>query len=146
MEFLLEKAIDINCAQDLDSQYNLLAKGQTDKSSLLLNQAAAQGNRDMFDRFVTLGIDPSSSMALHWVSYCQDPLKAGEMVAHLVERYNLDVNADDTCGGLRQLRGFASYPDPETPLEWAIMQNNIPAAQVLIKLGADPNNSTHSHA
>lgn len=50
------------------------------------------------------------------------------MIAHLVERYHFDVNADDTCGGLRDLHDLVGREEfEETPLDWVAVENNVTA-------------------
>jgi hypothetical protein len=60
---------------------------------------------------------------------------AAAMITHLIDKYDFDVNTDDSCGGLdnRTLGDFISG----TPLHFAISCSNLPAVETLLKYGAE---------
>lgn len=122
---MLEQGVDIYYPQDRDGS-NPLAKGQKDGTSLLLNQAAAQGKIELFDYFVSLGVNPMRSMAPELGFLLQ---KTANMIAHLVERYHFDdVKADDTCSGLRDLHDLVwGERFEERPLKSAAVEKNVTA-------------------
>lgn len=64
------------------------------------------------------------------------------MIAHLIEKYHFNVNADDSCGGLRD---FCGDP-PMTPLDEACSNRNAAAVEALLKHGAEPGDGPLSSA
>ncbi|KAG9235778.1 ankyrin repeat-containing domain protein [Amylocarpus encephaloides] len=144
IDWILEQGVDIN--QPMDKSLRGLRpgagwEGERDNTVEVLNEAAAQGNIEMFDYLVSRGAKAAQSIALHKSTRCMDPVLAVAMLTHLVERYNLDVNADDKTNNLRWFSDLGSgdpEPDQGTPLTCAIERGNIPAMEVLLDYGADP--------
>ncbi|KAK8026316.1 hypothetical protein PG990_004139 [Apiospora arundinis] len=119
-----------------------LKKGEKDETIALLNQAAAQGNMAMFDHLVSLGADPSRSLALHYAAALYKPHHdnanaTDAVIGHLIQKYHFAVDADDTCGGLVKLSDFTVIPSQEgPPLVRAVFHGNLPAIQSLLRRGA----------
>ena len=122
-----------------------VAKVYQDRTCEVLNVAAHRGDIDIFDHLVARGADPSRSNALHYAATCKDALKANAMITHLIEKYHLDPNASDSCGGLNELLDLpGGLGDPyRNPLDYAVSRGNLPAAEALLKFGADPSNSIY---
>ncbi|KAI1384081.1 uncharacterized protein F4822DRAFT_60338 [Hypoxylon trugodes] len=116
-----------------------LKKGERDDTLAVLNEAAAQGNMDMFDYFVSRGADPSRCLALHYTAFYkpQNPAQVDFNIAHLLQNYKYDVNGDDTCDGLVKLSDFTYTGREGPPLRWAIYHHNLPAVESLLRHGAD---------
>lgn len=110
-----------------------------DNTVAILNEAAASGDIDFFDHLVARGAIPSWSNALHHASRCSDSVKVVAMIRHLVKKYDLDVNADPSCGGLNELVEIEGSPGP--PLNYAVTAFNLPAANTLLECGAKIGNA-----
>lgn len=123
-----------------------LKKGEKDGTLALLNQAAAQGNMAMFDRLVSLGANPSHSLALHYAAAsaaaADDKRPPGSnaadaVIGHLIQQHGFDVDAEDSCGGLVQLSDFTVSGQEGPPLVRAVCHGNLPAVRALLRHGAD---------
>ncbi|KAI1084834.1 hypothetical protein F5B20DRAFT_222815 [Whalleya microplaca] len=116
-----------------------LKKGERDDTIAVLNEAAAQGNMEMFDYLVSRGADPSQCLALHYATLYkpQDPTQVELNIAHLLQRYNYDVNGDDACNGLVKLSDFTYTGRDGPPLRWAVYHHNVPAIESLLRHGAE---------
>ncbi|KAI1759342.1 ankyrin repeat-containing domain protein [Hypoxylon sp. FL1150] len=116
-----------------------LKKGERDDTLAVLNEAAAQGNMDMFDYLVSRGAHPSQCLALHYATLYkpQDPAQVKSNIAHLLQKYKYDVNGDDTCGGLVKLSDFTYTGREGPPLRWAVYHHNLPAVESLLRHGAE---------
>lgn len=90
--------------------------------------AAEFGDIDLFDHLVARGAKPSQNNALHFACRSEN---AVAMITHLITVYHFDVNASDECGGLNELPQWGS------PLNYAMQFSNLPAAETLLKYGAD---------
>jgi ankyrin repeat protein len=112
-----------------------------DNTCAVLNTAALHGDIDLFDHLVSRGADPSRSNALHHAALCKDSGKAIEMISHLIEKHNFDLEAEDGCGGLQELAGWAVDDPYGSPLNYAACRGNIQAMEALLKYGADPSKS-----
>lgn len=134
LDWLLAQGVDINGSRA--GVWNNLKKGETDDTCGVLNAAAARGDIDTFDYLVSRGAQPSRSIALHTATKCKDPSKTIAIITHLIEKYHLDPNADDTCNGL--VNTVTPHLSDGPPLNWAVVWNNIPAVELLLKHGADP--------
>ncbi|KAK9797889.1 putative Ankyrin repeat-containing protein [Seiridium cardinale] len=151
IDFLLDQGADINRT---DTWYDTngerlppmartaMGRGALfDKTLTVLNNAAALGDVDLFDYLVSRGAEPGKSIALHTASHCLDPAKVKAMIAHLIEKYDFDPNADDNPTGMRLL-GMMS-DDTGVPLDFAVRFKNIAAVEALLQHGADPNVRDH---
>jgi hypothetical protein len=105
----------------------------------VLNTAAIHGDIELFDDLVARGAESSGGNALHKAALCKEPLKTVAMITHLIEKHHRDPNADDSCGGLNELVGWDVCTG--NPHNYAVCRSNIPAAEVLLKYGANPPNS-----
>jgi ankyrin repeat protein len=130
---LLDQGVDINRTntRQLDNGVSL-AQGESENSIKVLNNVAAAGDLQLFDHLVARGADVSRSLSLHCASKCQDA--SSSMIAHLLDRYNMDIHADTDA--LRDF--FRDAKDSGTPLCSAIYHENIVAVEELLKRGADP--------
>ncbi|RFU24592.1 hypothetical protein B7463_g11747, partial [Scytalidium lignicola] len=130
LDWLFDQGLDINRGG------NNMLKGPDrvygDNTVAVLNQVAVKGDIDLFDHLVTRGARPLHSNALHHATRSNN---AVAMITHLIVTYHLDVNAEDTCGGLNQPVMWDVTPG--FPLNYAITYNNIPAAEVLLKYSAN---------
>lgn len=137
MDWLLDQGLNINLGG------NRTLKGRDklyrDNTVAVLNEAAASGDIDLFDHLVARGAKPPRSNALHHATRCKDSNKVVAMISHLIEKYDLDVNADPRCGGLNELVEF-DY-SPGSPLNCAVAASNVAAADTLIKYGANIGNA-----
>jgi hypothetical protein len=129
LDWLLDQGIDINGGTNeimpgVDRLYR-------DHTVAVLNQAAAVGDIELFDHLVARGAKPSRSNALHKAACSKN---APAMITHLIEKYNLDVNADDGCGGVNEL---VEWHTTGSPLNYAASRSNIPAIETLLKYGAN---------
>lgn len=127
--FLLDQGLDINAGgnrilQGADKAYR-------NNTVEVLNRAAALGDIELFDYLVTRGARPKRSNALHNATRSKD---AVSMITHLVNTYHLDVNAEDSCGGLNELVEWESTPG--SPLNYAVKASNVPAVETLLNFGA----------
>lgn len=128
LDWLLDQGVDVNSY----SPYRSIKKGDRDDTVGVLNEAAALGDTALFDYLVSRGADPKRSIALHEATRCKDPVKTAAIIDHLVEKYNFDVDADDSCGGLRDFFG----DQPQLPLDEATSRHNATAVRALLKHGA----------
>ncbi|KAI1211529.1 ankyrin repeat-containing domain protein [Annulohypoxylon truncatum] len=138
VDWLLDQGAQLNFPQsELRTD---LKKGEQDDTLAVLNEAAAQGNIDMFDYLVSRGADPQKCLALHYATFYkpQDPAQVEFNIAHLLQRYDYDVNGDDTCGGLVKLSDFTYTGREGPPLRWAVYHDNLPAVESLLRHGAEP--------
>ncbi|SPQ24105.1 4bda7d8b-c756-49db-9583-318ca5779d1e [Thermothielavioides terrestris] len=134
VDWLLDHGADPNAPEDVTHPC-ILPPGIEDKTVAALNRAAAMCDVALFDHLVARGADPARSRALHTAVVGNDHAASAAMVAHLLEQYScFDVNAEDHSGG-----GFAFALEDYSlrPLRWAIARGNVPAAEVLVKHGAD---------
>lgn len=132
LDWLLDQGLDINAPSEGTWGYD----GGTeacDNTVEVLNRAAAYGDIDLFDHLVARGAKPTHSNALHHTAGSSN---AAAMIAHLIDKYKFDVNADDTCGGLNELTELGSGPWG-SPLNYAIEFSNLPAVETLLKYGAE---------
>lgn len=130
LDFLLGQGLDINGGSD-DVTYGSGDEICRDDTVAVLNRAAGRGDIELFDNLVARGAKPSRSNALHRAA-CSN--NATAMITHLVEKFDLDVNADDGCGGLNKLIKWRETP--RYPLGYAVSRSNIPAIETLLKYGA----------
>jgi hypothetical protein len=105
-----------------------------DFSLKLLNNVSANGDIAFFDHLVARGAEPHRSLALHSVSRCKDPTKTKAMINHLLDIYHMPIEANNE--DLREY--FHASGDSGTPLNCAIHRKNIPAIQMLLDRGANP--------
>ncbi|KAH8647551.1 hypothetical protein BGZ60DRAFT_437869 [Tricladium varicosporioides] len=138
-EWILNQDVDPNINPDLlNRSYELSSGASSDNigedTVEALNDAAALGDIEIFDLFVKHGAVASNSIALRKVSLCDDPIAATAMVDHLVEKYKFDVNADDTCGGLRWDLDLGETPAIwGSPLDCAVKHGNAAVVGALLK-------------
>jgi hypothetical protein len=132
LDWLLDQGLDINGPTN---EILSCANGTTarDNTVLVLNLAAYYGDIDLFDHLVARGANPSHSIALHYATKSDN---APAMIAHLIDKYQFDVNADYSCGGLNELTVWGDGPSG-SPLNYAVEYNNLPAAEALLKYGAE---------
>lgn len=132
LDWLLDQGLDINAGG------NRSLKGRDklyrDNTVAVLNETAAAGDIELFDYLVSRGAKPSQSNALHHAVGCKDAAKGVAMISHLIDTYHLDVNADDSCGGLNELVQYSMHSG--SPLYCAVTSGNVAAAGVLLKNGA----------
>ncbi|KAH6666253.1 hypothetical protein B0J14DRAFT_604506 [Halenospora varia] len=143
IDWLLDNGADPNATMTVGPTcfWTNAGGGQHDDTSEVLNRAAALGDIPMFDHLVIRGAIPSRSIALHTASKCKDSSQAGAMVYHLVQKYNLDVNADDLCRGLRWFHSLGNGPpDSGSPLACAVKNRSVGAVKALLECGADVEN------
>ena len=138
IEWLLDQGIDPNLPMiQFHLPYIKDQYGEHDYTNAALNAAAAEGDVEMFDYLVTRGAQPSLAIPLHHVSKCKDHLLTERMIEHLIEKYSFDVNANDTCGGLRWYGPVGpARRDTGTPLQLAIQRENTTAITSLRKYGS----------
>lgn len=130
LDWLLDQGLDINRGGN-----TFLPGANTvfrDNTVAVLNEVAAYGDINLFDHLVARGAKPSQSNAIHHAASSRN---AVAMITHLVEEYHMDVNAKDGCGGLNELVMW--HVTPTFPLKYAIRASNLPAAEVLLKYGAN---------
>jgi ankyrin repeat protein len=127
----LDQGLDINRGG------NIILKGADrvyrDNTVAVLNAAAVYGDIDLFDYLVARGAKASQSNALHHAGRSNN---AAAMIPHLINTYHLDVNAHDSCGGLNELVKW-DVTQHGSPLNYAVYYRNVPAAEVLLKYGAN---------
>ena len=129
VEWLIDQGVDINQAEETFNAS--LPKGERDQTVAVLQHAARMGDTQLFDYLVSRGADPTKSLALDSACWIGDPV----MIAHLIKKYNFDVNGDDTCGGLRSYRNRAEHG--VFPLEKAVYYERLGAIEILMENGAD---------
>ncbi|KAI1089760.1 hypothetical protein F5B19DRAFT_465785 [Rostrohypoxylon terebratum] len=137
VDWLLDHGVQLNFPQsELRTD---LKKGERDDTLGVLNEAAAQGNTEMFDYLVSRGANPQQCLALHYATLHkpQDSAQVEASISHLLQRYNYDVNGDDTCGGLVKLSDFTDVSWQGPPLRWAVYHDNLPAVKSLLSHGAE---------
>lgn len=142
LDWLLDRGADITRSDETRrtarGRYRMMGGGK-DYSLEVLNRAASQGNIEMFEHLVHRGADPSRSLALHRVSECEDSTKISPMIDHLLDKHQLNIEADN-----RQFLKTGPRPDFGTPLKVAIYNKNIDAVRNLLKRGADPKSGVRS--
>lgn len=134
IDWLLDHGVDIN-QTDTERTDSGWRPGKCHDFSLKhLNKVAAAGDIAFFDHLVARGANPHRSMALHCATKCKDPAKATAMIEHLLDVHQMNIEANN-----KDLRKFIhASGDSGTPLVCAVYYQNLPALQVLLQRGADP--------
>ena len=137
LDWLLDHGVDIDKTDTgrLANGFHGYRRENFDWSNHLLNNVAAAGDIELFDHLVSRGADPHRSLALHEVSRCRDEEKAAAMVDHLVEKYGMDIHADNES--LRDY--FHASSDSGTPLVAAVDAGNLAVVEALLRKGASSN-------
>lgn len=130
LDWLLDHEVDIN--DPTNDKYPGGPHGpRQDLTVEVLNKAGALGDTDFFDHLVARGAEPSRSIALHRAASSE---KAVSMIAHLIDKYNFDVDANFNHGDPNGPTVWGDWP--ETPLIFAVRHNNLPGVEALLKYGA----------
>jgi len=134
IDWLLDHGVDIS-RTDTKRVDDGSRPGQCHDFSLKhLNNVAAAGDIPLFDHLVARGADPHRSMALHCASKCKNPAKSTAMIEHLLDVHNMNIEANNE--DLRDF--FHASGDSGTPLNCAVYYQNVPALQILLQRGANP--------
>ena len=142
VDWLLDQGVDINRTRNDATlaltegkrgygSYNLR---QRQYSVVVLNYVAARGDIPLFDHLVSRGADPQRSLALHYATRCSEREKSVAMVDYLLDRYGLDIHADNE----KMRNCFHSAADSGKPLNSAVVAGNLPAIRRLLERGAQP--------
>lgn len=119
--FLISNGADVN------------ARSRTDES--VLTPAVVQSRIEYVRFLISQGTDVTHGDLLHYAAFRKNQKEGAELAEEFVQKGN-DVNKHrwDNLVALK-LRYFHRKP---TPLQSAVMNDNIPVAKVLLKHGADP--------
>jgi hypothetical protein len=134
IDYLLNHGVDISQTDTKRVDYGGRPGQCHDFSLKHLNNVAAAGDIPLFDHLVARGANPHRSMALHCASKCKDPAKTTAMIEHLLDVYNMNIEANNE--DLRDF--FHASGDSGTPLNCAVYYQNLPALQILLQRGANP--------
>lgn len=93
IDWLFDHGADINQTDSSRLDRGFPLNGSWDYSVHVLSRVAAKGDIAFFDHLVSRGADPSRSFALHCASKNTDTTGAVAMIRHLLDKYNLDIEA-----------------------------------------------------
>lgn len=135
LDWLLDHGADINRTDETRTDFCRSPWGLIDRSLKVLNIVAARRNIQLLDHLVCRGADLQRSMALHGATKCPDADKSVAMIDHLLDRYHMNIEADDREFRPNMIQGLA---DTGTPLNCAVCFQNLAAVKHLLKRGANP--------
>ncbi|QKX57576.1 uncharacterized protein TRUGW13939_04694 [Talaromyces rugulosus] len=132
LDWLLDQGLNINAPSE-EAHYSDSNREGHDNAVGVLNRAATYDDVDILDHLVARGAEPTHSNALHHAAM------SFTMVAYLIGNYKLDVNADDSRGGLNaQTLGSGPWG---CPLNYPVSNSNLLAVESLLKYGAEVGDS-----
>lgn len=143
VKWMLDQGADPNINPNFLNRFYELNSGASSENTgedtvEVLKDATVVGDIGIFDFLVSHGAVAANSIALHKVPLCDDPIATTAMVGHLVEKYKLDVNGDDACGGLRWDLGLDERPAIRgSPLYCAVRHGNAAVVGALLKYKAN---------
>jgi hypothetical protein len=131
LDYLLSQGSDVT-RTDCRREYNgrNVIPGRIDTSLHLLDQVAALGDVNLFNKLVSLGADPLKSEALHRASKCHDEAKSVAMISCLIDRHNMSMEVKLHAA---YTNGLDTGPERGTPLCSAIYNRNLPVAAELLR-------------